>query len=437
MNLRSEGGGRPDSDEKKPLGSPLLPVVVGFGRWHLAVLVTGFAGASVVTAVLTVANLQPWGLPAALGALSFVVFAVFWWIAFSKWSKPQGVNTNEYEQLVGRLDQLQATTNLSQKPGLGEAAIALVEQVLAGETDLGAAIEQTDLEAAIALESANKTATRLQDALRRKWPGWLSGEAYLDAWEELHRGEEAAAIFAPRSIARAMAAQDLLRLKDSGVPQSDALTERAKAAIQTLEEEEPSVTQKEDARQDVRLGRNALNEYREEKWRGLIGFRDVLILTAALVWFFVYVSLLFAVAASVTSRPLLTASLFFLTGALVGLISQMLSQSRSDPGAVVEDFGLGIARVIAMPVLSGAVALLGVIIVAALHISVGAELTPSNGAGAPVNWDKVFDWRMNGLGFGVAALFGLSPDRLFDFLKKADNIKMAISSTEPSGRAST
>jgi hypothetical protein len=435
MNLRSEGGGRPDSDEKKPLVSPLLPVVVGFGKLHLAVLVTGFAGASLVTAVLTVANDKPSGCPAAFGALMIGVSAVFWWIAFSRWGKPQGVNTNEYQQLVVRLDQLHAITNLSQEPGLGEAAIALVEQARAALMGQDRPVV-TDLEAAIALESAKKAETRLQDALRRKWPGWLSGEAYLDAWEELHRGEEATAIFAPRSIARAMAAEDLLRLKDSGVPQRDALTERVKAAIETLEAEKPSVTHMEDARQDIRLGRNALNEYREEKWRALIGYRDVLILTAAVVWFFVYVSLLFVLAGGVMPRPLLTASLFFFTGALVGLVSQMFGQSRSDPGAVVEDFGLEIARVIAMPVLSGAVALLGVVIVSALHISV-AGLTLSNGAGVAVNWDEVFDWRQNGLGFGVAALFGLSPDRLLDFLKNADNIKMAISSTEPSGRATT
>ncbi len=421
-----------DRDKSEPAASPLLPVVVGFGRLHVAVLLTGFATASLATVVLVGANVQPRGLSAVSGALFLIIMAVLWGLAFSKWGKPQGVNTNEYHQLVGRLDQLRATTNLSVQPGLVEAVIALEQEVELIE-QVRAVV--TSLEAAIALESAKKAVTGLEAALRREGPGWLSGEAYLDAWEELHRGEEATAIFAPRSIARAMAAEDVERLRDSGIPQRNSLTDLAKAAMKRLEEQSPSVTQLEDARQDVRFVRTTLNQYREEKWLALVGYRDVLMLTAAAVWFFLYASLLVVLAAGVMARPLTTASLFFLTGALVGLVSQMFGQSRSDPGAAVEDFGLGIARVLAMPVLSGAVALLGIGVVAALHISIGGQLTLSIGAGGAVDWGTVFDWSKNGLGFGVAALFGLSPDRLLDFLKSANNIKMAISSTEASGRA--
>ena len=107
-----------------------------------------------MTAGLTVAKDKPFEWPVAFGILMIVVSAVFWWIAFSRWGKPQGVNTNEYQQLVVRLDQLQAITDLSPEPGLGGAAVTLVGQARAALMGQDRPLA-TDLEAAIALQSAS------------------------------------------------------------------------------------------------------------------------------------------------------------------------------------------------------------------------------------------------------------------------------------------
>jgi hypothetical protein len=188
------------------------------------------------------------------------------------------------------------------------------------------------------------------------------------------------------------------------------------------------------ARNDVRYVLNAVNEYREGQWRALVDFRDIVVTTAALLWITIYATLLVAIAAGASAQNLTAALMFFMAGSIAGFLSQMYGQSRSGSESSVEDFGLALARTIAMPVFSGAIALVGVVAVAALHLTVnGISLTPSTVSGAAVDWGSVFNWQENGLGFGIAFIVALAPETLFDLLKNSKNIKIAISRSEATG----
>jgi hypothetical protein len=258
----------------------------------------------------------------------------------------------------------------------------------------------------------------------------------------MHRAEEAVVICAPRASVRAVAVADIDRLTGSSIAQANSLQARATIAAEILTEGKelfgrPRAQSSEaNARQDVRYVRNVVNRYREENWRALIGVRDTLITTTALLWVEIYGTLLLLIAIGAPRPRVLTGALFFLAGGLVGLVSQLYSESGAGASASVEDFGLSVARVFAIPALAGAVGLLSVVSVAALHLSVnGISLSPTEGHSLGVDWNQVFDWQRNGVGFGVAAVLALAPDRLFDLLKNTKQIKAGLASSEAAGAA--
>jgi hypothetical protein len=395
--------------------SPLSGVSEGFGRLHLAVAVNGLSAASLTAVALYVVGLEPW-LIVPLSGVPLLVMLVFWARTWRKLATPQGINSNEYHQLVDRLAQLQSLLS-----------------------DRGAAVDE---DARSALKQANMNAKRLAEDLKTPGSHWLSGHAYLDAWERMHRAEEAVVISAPRATARAVAVADIDRLTGSSIAQATSLQVRATIAAATLTDgTEPrsgpgAQSSEANARQDVRYVRNVINRYREEQWRALIGVRDTLITTTALLWVEIYATVVLLIAIGAPRPRVLTGALFFLAGGLVGLVSQLYSETGAGGAASVEDFGLSVARVYAIPALAGAVGLLGVVSVAALHLSVnGISLSPNAAGALGVDWNQVFDWQRNGIGFGVAAVLALAPDRLFDLLKNTKEIKAGLASSEASGAA--
>jgi hypothetical protein len=395
----------------------LTGVSLGFGRLHLAVLVNGVSAASLTTVALYVVGWKPWWWIMLLSGLPFLFMLGFWVRAWRNQASPQGVNSNEYQQLVDRLAQL--------------------ESLLSGPEADG------DEGARNALKEARVDARRLAADLSTPGAHWLSSHAYLDAWERLHRAEEAAVLCAPRASARAAAVADIDRLNGSTIAQASSLQTRATKAAEVLSDGKgpfgrPRTQSSEaDARQDVRYVRSVVNRFREDKWRALVDVRDTLMSTTALLWIQLYGTLLLLIAFGAPRSRVMTGALFFLAGGLVGLVSQLNSESGAGASAPVEDFGLSAARVFAIPALAGAVGLLGVVSVAALHLSVnGISLSPSETRDLRVDWSQVFDWQRNGVGFGVAAVIALAPDRLFALLKNTKQIKAGISSSEASGAAS-
>lgn len=400
--------------------SAVASLAASFGHAHLATAITGASTA----AVITVAGVDfayaakgdlPWlGLAIALGVLVFVAFVLFWNIQFNALTAPERVNNNELQQIRDRIVEIQSTLETSPVHESGskeEKAKAEAQDLLRKlETDLGAN-------------------SRF----------WVDGTAYLEAWARLHHAEEEAVMCGRLVHVREVAVRDLDRLKGSTIPDAGDLQSRDKDALKVVEAaiRKGSETHSPEisiARSDVRYVFSTVNAFREGQWRALVDFRDIVSTTAALLWITIYATLLVAIAAGASAKDLTGALMFFMAGAIAGFLSQMYSQSRSGSEASVEDFGLALARIFAMPAFSGAIALVGVVAVAALHLNVnGVALSPPGGSGAGVDWTSVFDWQTNGLGFGVALIVALAPERLFDLLKNSKDIKIAISKSEAAG----
>jgi len=400
--------------------SAIASLAASFGHPHLAGAITGASTAAVVTiagvdfAYAAKGDL-PWlGLAIALGLLVFAALALFWIQQFNRLVKAGQVNNNELQKIRNRVVEEESTlaTSPRHEPGTtDEEAKSLTRRRLDElKSDLGASSGF-----------------------------WADGTAYLEAWARLHRAEEEAVMCARLFHVRSVAIRDLDRLRGSTIPHAGDLQVRLREALDDVEaairqDNQDGSASDAMARADVRYVLNTINEFREGQWRALVDFRDVVTTTAALLWVTIYGTLLVAIAAGASAMPLTGALMFFLAGAIAGFLAQMYSQSRSGSESSVEDFGLALARIFAMPAFSGAIALVGVVSVAALHLNVnGLSLSPVSGSGAAVDWNSVFNWQTNGLGFGVAFVVALAPESLFDLLKNSKDIKMAISRSEASG----
>jgi hypothetical protein len=150
----------------------------------------------------------------------------------------------------------------------------------------------------------------------------------------------------------------------------------------------------------------------------------------------VYLLILFLMLRGVGRAVLEAAALFFLFGAAVGLLSRLRAESQSDKA--VDDYGLAAARLLTAPLFSGLAAILGVLVVALTNLSLGGLSLGPTGATtsqAPLLVD-VFNVSKNPNGFLVAALFGLTPGLLIDYLQAETNrFKKGIRTSEATGDA--
>jgi hypothetical protein len=149
--------------------------------------------------------------------------------------------------------------------------------------------------------------------------------------------------------------------------------------------------------------------------------KNVLLPKLAAGWTLTYLVLVVLLLARANLSAMVSASLFFLVGAIVGFVSDISQQSIRE--TAVEDYGLSRARAAANVLISGVSAVLGVALVAVLGVSVlGNTLVPTaSAAGTPPSlpntWPPIFDWRHNLLGLVAAVAFGFAPSRLFDLLR--------------------
>jgi hypothetical protein len=389
-----------------------------FGHTHLAAAITGASSVSVIT-ILVLDLLgdrgQWWRFGAlALGALLLAGFAWWWNGMYGALTTAQKINYNQYAQIRDRIVELKSALQATPKGNAANGG--------AGEP------QGVDL------------ITDLEKDLSASGGFWASGVAYLEAWERLHRAEEAAVMSAGIAHVRSIAVKYIDRLRGSEIPNAIDLQGRLKAALEAIESamRHPPVDDTAPAiviaRNDVRYVTNSVNEYRDGQWRALVGFREIVMTTAGLLWITLYGVLLLAVAAGAPRLSVTGGLMFFLAGSVAGFLSQMYSQSRAGTESSVEDFGLALGRIFAMPAFSGAIAVVGVVAVGALHLNVnGVSLSTSSGSGSAVDWQSVFNWQTNGLGYAIAFIASLAPERIFDLLRSSKDIKLAISRTEAAG----
>jgi hypothetical protein len=251
-------------------------------------------------------------------------------------------------------------------------------------------------------------------------PTWSSAAAYQDLWTGIHRAEEALVVYQGKAELKAGVAEDLLRVESS--PLSKLLTDELKEVDKGL----GSATDVTAIAVRLRSIRRAINEFRDGRWDGLIAARNHLVRSALMTAWTAFAILILAVALGAPRDSVAAGAVFFLVGAVVGLLARVRADARRNN--VVEDYGLASARLYQTVLASGLAAVAGVVLAPiAGDISSGVAIGSGSGLGT------VFDVTQNPGQLLLAAVFGLSPQLLFDRLgASADQYQAQLSSTQVS-----
>jgi hypothetical protein len=309
--------------------------------------------------------------------------------------------------------------------------------------------------------------THLKLAEADTWPAlrWATRGGYIDLWNRIHRAEEALIEAASAVALKQIADRDRLRLEGAfeisptlaqllvdvtwwltpggrrwsrmaGISALRSLlsglrpVKASERPIDLLSV--PPVTSLEEAQARLRLVTTAINAFREKNWAGLIQLRNRTVSALLITETVAYGLLALAIGTPVSNHVLVTAVVYFLVAAMVGLLNHVIQLRRSS--IAVEDYGLEEARLKLLPAVAGLAGVAGVMFIAILtNPAVVNAIRPSGEAGlvAPPDWDKIFSLSQNPLGLIVAAIFGLTPSLLVSRIRDlATTYERAIRSTQ-------
>jgi hypothetical protein len=342
-----------------------------------------------------------------LGFAAFVGVAAA--IVSAPRSTPQQANSRAYAQVMERLRALRvriasvgkmvSEKNADSSSGLEEATAHLL------------AVEER-----LCLVGPNAPSRAID-------PTWASASAYQDLWTGIHRAEEALISYATHDELVAGVASDKLRVAGSPLSKFAPELEKVAADLDRSKAEDAAVASR------LRLIRRAINDYRDGRWDGLITARNHLVRSALMTAWTAFSLLLLAVTLGAPRESIAAGAVFFLVGALVGLLAQVRADAKRND--VVEDYGLASARLYQTVLASGLAGVAGVLIMP-IAIDVGGA---SSSTGATLS--SVFNVTQNPGQLLLAAVFGLSPQLLFDRLgATADQYKAQLTSTQVSSSGS-
>jgi len=278
----------------------------------------------------------------------------------------------------------------------------------------------------------------LVQMLGRDGPQWLDATGFLDAWSQLHEAEQDLLLVDSTREVTSGALYDLLRVTNSMIPGKDQLQAELMAALPFLSNEAadqiraPHVESLNEpvARKRIRHVRTAINEDREEQWAQIVRSRNGLLTAGAVTMGIAYLLVVLAVGFSAAARPMGSALVFALIGALVSATHQLFVRSN-DPGDV-EDFGFSAVKLAVVPVLSGVVAVLAVVLLTQIQLTLSGQ----SFGGSFTSWQAIFDWRKNPSALMVAIIFGLAPSFFFSLVQsRVDDAMASIRSSQASGAA--
>jgi hypothetical protein len=390
----------------------------------------------VVSAMLYIVAFAPLGIMAKIAAPvgGLLVSLAAWLLAGipgRRVAESHLANIDEYGQIRLRLEQLRPRIN------------ALVDP-----TQPPLPLTATD-----ALREARELAAMLDKDLSQPGIRWLLAHGYIHAWMTIHRAEEALLVGDRVGRVIGEGLNDELRLEDSQIPHADELLTRLRRAIRALSpssadrylhapnglpgistDDGAGVDPMDVARNLLRTVRRAINEYRDELWSGLVRSRNQLRWTVLISGTTAYLLLIVLLLVGLDSRAVVGAGIFFIFGAEIGLIARLRRESEADKA--IEDFGLERARLIAAPLLSGLASVFGVLIMGLAHVKVGGVSfgpEPPTGRSVPALVD-IFNLAANPTGFIGAAIFGLTPSLLIDYLQaQTSSFKQALKISEATG----
>jgi len=172
------------------------------------------------------------------------------------------------------------------------------------------------------------------------------------------------------------------------------------------------------ARVTLREVRSTLNDFRDQRWEGIVRQRSRLMMSIVVTGIITHALLCIII---LTNPPpairlnLLAAALFYIIGAVAGVFARFYAESQGS--ASVDDFGLSTTRLLAIPLLSGLAGVGGVFVLGGLAILGGPALFNINttqsmtfGLGRLFSPDPQF--------LLAAAIFGLTPNLLIKELQQ-------------------
>lgn len=302
-------------------------------------------------------------------------------------------------------------------------------------------------------EAAYKEAKEYNSLLEKQMKkslSWNFASRYLKLLRILHRAEQTTLALLPLEAVLVEARLDQARLQGSTIPKSAGLLAWLGQAIAYLEEHvaksppsaapakgatpesppNPSggkdaaqspcgpVKTEQQARAVVRAVRYVIDEDRDDTRDNLVRARDQLNGTIMLTALATYFLLGLVTVTGVEPHFLLGATVYYLVGALSGLINLLNLQARAESAG--KDYGLSIVHLALTPLLSGLAAVGGVLITAT---------TVSN-----KSLGAVFDLtKLDVASLIVAAVFGLTPGLLIGRLQQqTEPYQRGLQSSEPS-----
>ncbi|GCE09628.1 hypothetical protein [Dictyobacter aurantiacus] len=167
------------------------------------------------------------------------------------------------------------------------------------------------------------------------------------------------------------------------------------------------------ARAILQLIREMINSFNTNNWNGLITARNRLLSTMLLVGLTTYIATQMTIIIRIKPQHLIGIIIFGLIGALVGLFGRLYQEAQAEND--IDDYGLGSARLIVVPLLSGLASIIGVLIVAKV-----------------ASFDDLYNIKSILSNFVVAATFGLTPNLVVNQLqKRSDQYTGNLKSTQP------
>ena len=355
--------------------------------------------------------------PAIYALLIVAIALVLFALLAHESGTPEQANAQNYMDLNTRIERLSKLAEAFGPGPISDPTIA------AAVTEIRAHL--TSLQFLLLSGQTSATDTR-----------WIAATGYIEAYRRLMRAEEAYIEASPdTNYAVRVGLHDWLRLKGSGLKDEDTLIKKLLNALRVLSpanaealgasdsqtKAESQATQRQfepltrdGARADLREIDFAINEFRNDRYGGIVRARNKLALTTVVFGLVAYALLSFAIAVlpapeTGRSHPILVGLALYLVGALTGLFGQLRIDVQAD--TAIDDYGLSIVRIAQTPLSSGLAAVLGVVIV-------------KLAADTAVDLNEVFDLGRNPNGLLVAAALGLSPQVVIGRLtQQADKYK--------------
>ncbi|HEX6480742.1 MAG TPA: hypothetical protein VF043_18030 [Ktedonobacteraceae bacterium] len=422
----------------------------GTGTYSGALLMTAALVPVVAAVISAVAFVVQWpkgvampdwlalliGTPLLLGTIPTLIAWFLLAFIVRRFAAADRMDMGSYGKLLNRLSTLDAQLSiLCPEPGETSASAT------GANTNTTSTLLPNDVAFVMASKEALDCRNAISKKLVKKSLGWVTASGYINLWKEMHDAEEALIDILPREVMVADAIYDEMRIQDSKIDNSDELLRKLRLAVSTLDQSarsylQPSQTSTQGAsaipsaapastatvsdvsemqgRSILREVRQALNEFRDDRWEGIVRVRNQFVCTMILTGLILYVLLQFTILAGVAQAAMITATAFYLVGALVGLFGRLYNESQTSKS--IDDYRLALARTVATPMFSGLAAVGGVLLTQKLT-SLGDIFDPKN--------------ILSGL--IVAAVFGLTPNLLIGVLQKqSEQYKTDLKSTAAS-----